>query len=240
MKYWPPSVLKTNETYSLPHPENECQWSVNDFWSCILVNLNIAWWPKFICEVMAAFSAKIVHNIIATPSWKPCHRSLNRFWSCILGNLVIALILRLITEPLTALWLKNTHQPWKYTDSKIMNIAIWKPCKMSLLDVENMILIRYYYGTAKTRVLYESTDGAAGQPADNPPNSVGFWDVHSTRPKLRIRVHWRQGLPILKGVSSNPDPDLKSRSGTVANTTYNKQFQISQPFPPGESGVLCS
>jgi hypothetical protein len=23
-------------TYSLPHPKNECQWSVNDFWHCVM------------------------------------------------------------------------------------------------------------------------------------------------------------------------------------------------------------
>jgi len=60
------------------------------------------------------------------------------------------------------------------TDSKIINIAMCKTYKRSLLDVENAILIRYYYYTAKTKALYESADGPAGQPADNPPNSDGL------------------------------------------------------------------
>ena len=191
MKYWLPSVLKTKETHSLPHPENGCQWSVNDFWCCVLVDLNVAGWPKFICEVMATVSAKIVHDIVVTPWWKERHRSLNNFWSCILGNLVIAQILVLITELLTPLQLKNTKQTWKNTDSKIINIAICKTCKKSLLDVENMILIRYYYETAKTRALYESTDGPAGQPVDNPPNPDRLGDVHRTVPELMVRVYRR-------------------------------------------------
>jgi len=95
-----------------------------------------------------------------------------------LGILRIAQILELITELLTALLLKNTKQTWKNTDSKIINIAMCKTCKKSLLDVENAILIRYYYYTAKTRALVESTDGPAGQPADNLPNSEGLGNVH--------------------------------------------------------------
>jgi hypothetical protein len=35
---------------------------------------------------------------------------------------------------------------------------------------ENFILIRYYYHTANARALYESIDGPAVRPADNPPN----------------------------------------------------------------------
>jgi len=67
-----------------------------------------------------------------------------------------------MTELLTALQLKNTKQTWENTDCKIINIAICKACKKSLLDVEIPILIRYYYVTAKTTALYESIDGPAG------------------------------------------------------------------------------
>ena len=95
-------------------------------------------------------------------------------------------------------------------------------CKKSLLDVENVILITYYYYTAKTRALYESTNGPAAQPADNPPNSDGLWDAHWTVPELIVRVYWRPGLPIWKQVSSNPYPDPKPQSGTVANTNYTQ------------------
>jgi len=71
-----------------------------------------------------------------------------------------------------------------------------KTCKKSLLDIENAILIKYYQYTAKTRALYESTDGLAGQPADNRPNSDGLWDVHRTVPYLTVPVDWWPGPPI--------------------------------------------
>jgi len=32
MRYWLPLALKATVARSLPHPENECQWSLNDFW----------------------------------------------------------------------------------------------------------------------------------------------------------------------------------------------------------------
>jgi len=72
-----------------------------------------------------------------------------------------------------------------------------------LLDVENAILIGYYYYTAKTRALYESTDGPTGQHADNPPNSDGLWDVHRTIPKLTVQMYWWPRPPICKRVGSN-------------------------------------
>jgi len=36
LMYWPPLESKTTESHCLPHGENMSQWSVNDFWSCIL------------------------------------------------------------------------------------------------------------------------------------------------------------------------------------------------------------
>jgi len=39
LMYWPPLYSKTCENRSLPHSENESQWQVNDFWSCMLGNL---------------------------------------------------------------------------------------------------------------------------------------------------------------------------------------------------------
>jgi len=35
---WPAFDVKRQATWSLPHPRNECQWSVTNFWSCILDN----------------------------------------------------------------------------------------------------------------------------------------------------------------------------------------------------------
>jgi hypothetical protein len=39
IKYWQPLQTSTTASYSLSHPENECQLSVNDFWLCIVGNL---------------------------------------------------------------------------------------------------------------------------------------------------------------------------------------------------------
>jgi len=41
--YWQPLLGKTTATCSLPHPENERQWSVNDFQLLIFGNLSSAW-----------------------------------------------------------------------------------------------------------------------------------------------------------------------------------------------------
>ena len=38
--YLPPAKSKTSEIHSLPHPENESQQRMNDFWSCIMGNLS--------------------------------------------------------------------------------------------------------------------------------------------------------------------------------------------------------
>lgn len=51
-----------------------------------------------------------------------------------------------------------------------------------------MIFIRYYYQTANTTALLESTDEPAGQLTYNLPNPDGFRDFHRTRPGLTIRV----------------------------------------------------
>jgi len=70
-----------------------------------------------------------------------------------LGNEGIAWLFNLITELLTTLIGKNTTYESKYMDSKIIIIANGKTCKKRLLDVEKVILIRYYYHAAKTRAL---------------------------------------------------------------------------------------
>ena len=50
-----------------------------------------------------------------------------------------------------------------------------------------MILITYYFQTAKTQALYASIDEPAGRSADNPPNSDMLGDFHQTVPELRFR-----------------------------------------------------
>jgi len=116
-------------------------------------------------------------------------RSINNIWSCILGNQGFARIHELITELSTAFIAKNITYNRKNTGSKIINIADCKTCNKRSLAVEYQLLIIYYYPTAKTGTLYKSTDGPAGQPTDNPPNSDWLSDFHRTVPELTFRVY---------------------------------------------------
>jgi hypothetical protein len=72
-------------------------------------------------------------------------------------------------ELLTAFLATNTTYQKKNTHVKIIDIPNCKTCKKRLLNVEYMILVSYCYLNAKATALYESTDGFAGQPTDNPP-----------------------------------------------------------------------
>jgi len=112
----------------------------------------------------------------------------------------------------------------KHKDIKITDIANCKTSKNSLLATEYPILIIYYYQTAKTRALYESSDEPARQPANNLPYSDGLRDCHWTVPESRVQVHWRPGRPIWQRFGSNEDMDLKRRSGMVANTMEVSSF----------------
>jgi len=92
----------------------------------------------------------------------------------------------------------------------------------------NAILIRYQWQLANLRALYESIDGPAGRPAENPPNSDGFGVYHGTVPKWAVQVYWRPGPPIWQRFGLDPDPDPKWRSGTVANTTSGVANRFKQ------------
>ena len=81
---------------------------------------------------------------------------------CIFGMHGITQIYVFITELLIRFIGKKTIYYRKNTDSKIIDIANCQTCKNKLLAVEYTILIRYYYQTANTRAIYESTDGPAG------------------------------------------------------------------------------
>jgi hypothetical protein len=58
-----------------------------------------------------------------------------------------------------------------------------------LLVALNMILIRFYQQTANSRAWYESIDGPAGRPADNPPNFEGLGVFHGTVPEWAVQVY---------------------------------------------------
>jgi len=127
-------------------------------------------------------------------------------------------IKELITELLTASIAKNATYKRKNTYSKIINVADCKTCKKRSLAVEYLILIIYTYPTAKTRTLCKSTDEPAGRPADNPPSSDRLGDLHRTGPELTFQLYWQAGPSIWQRFGSDPDPDPKWRSGTVAIT----------------------
>jgi hypothetical protein len=153
--------------------------------------------------------------------------SVNNIWSCILGNQGFLRIDAAIAELLTTLLAKNATGRRQNTYSKIMNVADCKTSKKRSLAVKYLILIMFNYATAKTRTLYKSTDGPAVRPADNPPNPDGLGDLHRTVPELTVRVCWQPGPPIWQRFGSDPDPDPKWRSGTVANTRCSWALEYS-------------
>jgi len=69
---------KTIATHSLPYPETVQQWSMNDFWSCILVNLVGDWLQISTNEAYAAFRHKNNWETLHEPSWK--WTSMERQW----------------------------------------------------------------------------------------------------------------------------------------------------------------
>jgi len=70
MRYWLPFEAKTIATSSLPHAENEHQWSINDIWFCILGNLPGDWLQTSINEIVASFSGKNNSYTLPATSWK--------------------------------------------------------------------------------------------------------------------------------------------------------------------------
>jgi len=107
-RYWQPLLGKTTATCSLPHPENERQWSINGYQLRILGNSCSDWLQTYIYEILAAFTGK------TTATWSLPHpenerqQSVNRFCGCGFGNQVSARIFAFITELSTALICNNT------------------------------------------------------------------------------------------------------------------------------------
>ena len=66
--YRPPLGSKHVDKHSLPHPGNERERSVNNFWSCILGNQSGHWLQIVIIEVLAFFIGKKRSDMLPAPS----------------------------------------------------------------------------------------------------------------------------------------------------------------------------
>ena len=69
IRYCQPSLRKTTATCSLPHPENECQQSVDDVYPRILVNLRSDWLQRTIYQTKAALTRKTHSDMRTAASW---------------------------------------------------------------------------------------------------------------------------------------------------------------------------
>jgi len=87
-------------------------------------------------------------------------------------------------------------------------------------DTEYKIWVKYNSEPAKTRTIYDSTDGPTGKPASNPHNHDGFGDFLQTVPAWSVWAYWSPGPPILTLYSSNLNRNLKWWFTTVADTWH--------------------
>jgi hypothetical protein len=53
--YWPPLYSKKQATCSLPDLDNQCQWGIDDFWPCMMVNQCARWSLMTIYGVLTCF-----------------------------------------------------------------------------------------------------------------------------------------------------------------------------------------
>jgi hypothetical protein len=105
-------------------------------------------------------------------------------------------------------------------DSKIINITNCKTWIKWLLDINDVILIRYYCQPATSNALNESTDSSTGQPADNPPNPEVLGNFPCNLPVLLVWAYWQPGSWVLSQFISDLDADPIWQSWTIANTLY--------------------
>ena len=84
--FWPPLWEKMAATMSLPPPRNERQWSVNNFWSCIMDTQSTVHWDYPIINVSAAFMGNNASDDIITTSWKWASTELQQFFVLHLGQ----------------------------------------------------------------------------------------------------------------------------------------------------------
>jgi len=170
----------------------------------------IKYWQALLAKTTATCSLPLPEN--------ERQLSVNNYSCCIFGNQGIAHIFAIKKGLLTVLIGNNAIYQSYIPNSKLINIACCKACKNISLVVENAILIIYYQQTPKTNAVYESINGPAGRPTDSPLNSDGLEVYRQTITMLMVRAYWQPGLPIWQRLGLNPDPDLKWRSGSVANT----------------------
>jgi len=85
MGYWLCSEGKTKAVCSLPHHENECLWTVHDFWSCMLCNLTGNGIQTSINAIMAVLRAKNYSDTLSPASWKWASLEHQRFLRIHLG-----------------------------------------------------------------------------------------------------------------------------------------------------------
>jgi hypothetical protein len=83
---WPPCYAKMVGTTMLLCHINERQWSVNDFWPCILENARVLRRHWLIIELSATFLSNNAYNMIVTISQNEHQRRVNDLWSCIWDN----------------------------------------------------------------------------------------------------------------------------------------------------------
>jgi len=79
IRYWQPLLSETTATYSLPHPENDCQWSVNNLWFCKYGNQTMIWLLFRITDVLAAYIGKRDSNMATASFWECASTERQRF-----------------------------------------------------------------------------------------------------------------------------------------------------------------
>jgi len=107
-RYWKPLLGITRATCSLPHLENQCQRSVNNFQLRILGNVCSDWLQISIDNILAACSGEttVTWSVPSPENERQC--SVDRSSRCQFGNQGIGRILAFITELLNALIGQNT------------------------------------------------------------------------------------------------------------------------------------
>ena len=110
-RYWQPLLGKTRATCSLPHLENQCQCSVNNFQLRILGNVCSDWLQISIYNILAAISGKttVTWSLPSPENERQC--SVDRSSCYQFGNQGIGRFLAFITESFTALIGQNTIYP---------------------------------------------------------------------------------------------------------------------------------